>query len=123
MDFISVSPAVPMSVMANVSVMDVNRQSWSASSAILVHPSTRYVGIKMKKPFVEKGTPFDLDVIGVDLDGKAVLGAAIDVQAVRLDWKYEKGKYVTKEVDAQACAVTAAKDPVPCHFATKQGGT
>src|SRR5207237_4875509 len=35
----------------------------------------------------------------------------------------EKGKYVTKEVDAQACAVTAAKDPVPCHFATKQGGT
>src|SRR5206468_2598981 len=85
MEFISVNPAVPMSVTANASVMDVNRQAWSASSALIVHPSTRYVGLKMKRMFVDKGTPFDIDVIGVDLDGKAVPGAAIEVTAARLD--------------------------------------
>ena len=74
-----------MSVTANASVIDVNRQAWNASSSLIVHPSSYYVGVKTKKPFVEKGKPFDLDVIGVDLDGKAVAGAKIDVKAVRLD--------------------------------------
>ena len=59
LDFLSVNPAMPMSVTANASVTDVNRQTWSASSALIVHPSTLYVGLKTKKPFVEKGTPFD----------------------------------------------------------------
>jgi uncharacterized protein YfaS (alpha-2-macroglobulin family) len=123
LDFLSSNPAVPMSVTANASVTDVNRQTWAASSALLVHPSQYYVGLKSKKPFVEKGQPFDLDVIGVDLEGKAVPGAKIEVKAVRLDWEYKKGKYTTTEVDPQTCAVTVAKDPVPCSFATKEGGT
>ena len=108
---------------ANASVTDVNRQTWSASAALIVHPSSLYVGLKTKKPFVEKGTPFDLDVIGVDLDGKAAIGAPIEVKAVRLDWEYKKGKYTQKEVDPQTCAVTAATDPAPCTFATTKGGT
>ena len=123
LDFLSVNPAMPMSVTANAIVTDVNRQTWSASAALIVHPSSLYVGLKTKKPFVEKGTPFDLDVIGVDLDGKAALGAKIEVKAVRLDWEYKKGKYTQKEVDPQTCAVVAANDPVPCTFATKDGGT
>ncbi|MDB4954247.1 MAG: hypothetical protein JWO36_1816 [Myxococcales bacterium] len=123
MDFLSVNPAMPMSVTANASVTDLNRQAWSASSTMIVHPSSLYVGVKTKKPFVEKGKPFDVDVIGVDLDGKAVTGAKIDLEAVRLDWEYKKGKYATKEVDPQSCTVTASKDPVPCSFQTKEGGT
>ncbi|MGE5183192.1 MAG: Ig-like domain-containing protein [Acidobacteriota bacterium] len=123
MDFRSVNPALPMSVVANASVTDVNRQTWSASQAIIVHPADWYVGLKMKRPFVDKGQPFDLDVIGVDLDGKAVPGAAIEVKAVRLDWQYKKGKYQQLEVDPQTCAVTAGKDPVKCQFATNTGGT
>ncbi len=132
-DFKSAKPAVPMSVVANASVTDVNRQTWSAASTVLVHPSTRYVGLKANKPFVDKGTPFDVDVIGVDLDGNNVPGANIEVKAVRLDWQYKKGKYKTVEVDPQTCTVTtppaspARKQtdaaPVPCHFATKEGGT
>lgn len=122
-DFLSVNPAMPMSVTANASVTDVNRQTWSAASALIVHPSSVYVGLKTKKPFVEKGTPFDIEVIGVDLDGKATPGAKIEVKAVRLDWEYKKGKYTTREVDPQTCAVVAAKDPAACTFATKEGGT
>ncbi|HWO23504.1 MAG TPA: alpha-2-macroglobulin family protein, partial [Kofleriaceae bacterium] len=123
LDFLSVKPSLPMSVTASASVVDVNRQAWSASSALIVHPSQLYVGLKAKKPFVEKGTPFELDVIGVDLDGKAAPGARIEVRAVRLDWEYKKGKYATVEVDPQACAVTAAAQPSACTFATKEGGS
>ena len=121
LDFLSVKPAMPMSVTANASVTDVNRQTWSASAALIVHPSSLYVGLKTKKPFVEKGTPFDLDVIGVDLDGKAAPGAKIEVKAVRLDWEYKKGKYTQKEVDPQTCAVIAAADAVPCSVRDEGG--
>jgi uncharacterized protein YfaS (alpha-2-macroglobulin family) len=122
LDFLSMNPAMPMSVMANASVTDVNRQTWSAASALVVHPSAVYAGLRTKKPFVEKGTPFDIEVIGVDLDGKVVPGAKIEVKVVRLDWEFKKGKYTTKEVDPQTCEVTAAKDPSRCTFATKEGG-
>ncbi len=123
LDFLSVNPAMPMSVTTSASVTDVNRQAWSASAALIVHPSSLYVGLKTKKPFVEKGTPFDIEVIGVDLDGKAVLGAKIEVKTVRLDWEYKKGKYKQLEKDPQTCAVVAAKDASACTFATTEGGT
>jgi uncharacterized protein YfaS (alpha-2-macroglobulin family) len=123
LDFLSLNPALPMALSAHASVTDVNRQSWSASAALIVHPSSLYVGLKSKKPFVDKGTPFELDVIGVDLDGKARPGAKIEVKAARLDWEYKKGKYYEREVDPQTCAVIAAADPVVCRFATPKGGS
>ena len=122
MDFLSVRPPLPMSVIANGLVADVNRQAQSAAATVIVHPSLHYVGVKARRPFVEKGTPFDVDLIGVDLDGKPVIGAKIDVAAVRLDWEIRKGKYAVKEVDAQQCAVVAAKAAVPCSFKTPEGG-
>lgn len=121
-DFLSASPSLPMSVTANAAITDVNRQTWSASSTLLVHPSSLYVGVKTKKPFVAQGTPFELDVIGVDLDGKSAVGANIDVKVVRLDWEYKRGTFTTKEVDPQSCTAVAADAPSPCSFTTARGG-
>jgi uncharacterized protein YfaS (alpha-2-macroglobulin family) len=123
MDFLSLNPAVPMSVVANASVTDVNRQTWSASSAMIVHPSLAYVGLKMQKPFVEKGTPMVIDVIGVDLDGKALVGRDVEVRAARIDYEYKKGKYQRKELDKQTCTIKSAADASQCTFATKEGGS
>jgi len=122
LDFLSLHPALPMSVVASASVTDVNRQTWSASQAIIVHPSSLYVGVKAKRPFVEKGQPYTLDVIGVDLDGKAAPGTAIEVRASRLDYSYKNGVYKTLHVEPQTCSVVAAKGPVPCEFKTPVGG-
>lgn len=122
LDFLSIKPAMAMSVVATASVTDVNRQMWSSSSALLVHPSSAYAGIAMKRPFVDKGTPMELGVIGVDLDGKALIGSAIEVRSVRLDWEYKKGKYKQLEKDPQTCQVTTSKDATPCTFATNLGG-
>lgn len=124
-DALSVRPALPMTVTANATVLDVNRQAWTASSSIIVHPSQHYVGLKTKKPFVDKGQPFDIDVVGVDIDG-APVDADIEVSAVRLDWEYKNGRYKTIEVDPQTCKVQShadTKTPAVCHFTTKEGGT
>jgi uncharacterized protein YfaS (alpha-2-macroglobulin family) len=45
------------------------------------------------------------------------------VRAVRLDWTYQRGSYVEKELDPQTCTLVAGKDPLACQFATKEGGT
>ncbi len=116
MDFLSLAPAVPMSVTASGTVMDVNRQAWNASSTITVHPATYYVGLKAKQPFVDKGQPFELDVIGVDLDGNQVAGANIAVHAVRESWEYKHGRFVAKQLDPEDC------DPKACKLATPAGG-
>ena len=123
LDFVSANPSVPMTVQASASVMDVNRQAWSASTSILVHPAALYVGLRTKRPFVEKGVPFKLDVIGVDLDGKVAPGAKIALTAFRQDWEFKKGEYKQIEVDPQSCSVTIQSDAGNCTFTTKEGGS
>ena len=123
LDFLSAKPARPMSVSANATVMDVNRQAWSSSTTLLVHPASTYIGLKSAKPFVNKGTPIELSVIGVDLDGKAALGRPMEVTSVRIDWDYEHGKYVKKELDPQSCTLTSAAAAGTCSFKTPEGGS
>src|SRR5262249_3383186 len=57
MVFPAVTPPRPTNVVAHGQVMDVNRQAWSATANLLVHPSSLYVGIKLDRPFVEQGQP------------------------------------------------------------------
>jgi alpha-2-macroglobulin len=121
-DFVSVSPPRPSTVTAQASVMDVNRQQWTATTNLLVHPADLYVGIRSPKVFVQKGEPLVLQSIVTDLDGKAIAGRVVSMRAVRLDWVQEKGKWTQKEVDPQECSVKSAADPVECRFATKEGG-
>jgi uncharacterized protein YfaS (alpha-2-macroglobulin family) len=121
-DFVSVKPNVPMTVIAIAEVEDVNRQEWSAQTTFIVHPASLYVGLRPLKPFVSKGTPIDVEMIGVDLDGKTVAGARIDVQAVRLEGEFKRGEYTEKEVDPQACKAVSAAVPARCKFQTPVGG-
>jgi hypothetical protein len=122
MDFVSVRPAVPMSVTATAQVTDVNRQAITASTAMIVHPSSLYVGVKTQRPFVERGTPFEVEVVGVDQGGKPAPGAKIDVAVVRRAWQFQHGKLAIQDVDPQTCAVVAGTAPSPCAFQSRDGG-
>jgi uncharacterized protein YfaS (alpha-2-macroglobulin family) len=122
-DFDSVTPARPSSVVAQASVTDVNRQTWSSTATMLVHPADLYVGLKSERTFVQKGEPLNVQTIVTDLDGKAVAGREVRVRAVLLDWEYENGEWKQKEKNAQDCTVRSASDAVKCTFQTKEGGT
>ena len=119
-----VDPPRPMSVTARATVQDVNRQTFSASASLLVHPATHYVGLKTKRYFVRKGQPLEVDAVVADLDGARIAGSAIAMTAARLEGSWERGAYVRKEKDPQTCAVTSmAKKDARCTFKTPVGGT
>jgi len=112
----------PFSVLAEASVMDVNRQAWAGSTSLLVHPADLYVGIRSERYFVERGEPLDIELIVTDLDGNPITGREIAVSAARLEWKYEDGSWREKEADLQYCSPISAEEPVRCSFETAVGG-
>ncbi|MBI5951349.1 MAG: Ig-like domain-containing protein [Chloroflexi bacterium] len=113
----------PQSVSAQATVMDVNRQAWSSTTNLLVHPADLYVGIRSDSYFVEKGTPIKVDFIVTDLDGKPVGNRPVEITAGRLDWKYIKGEWTEQVVDVQTCSQQSAPEPGTCSFETPLGGS
>lgn len=122
-DFDSVKPARPSTVTAQASVQDVNRQTWTSTATMLVHPANLYVGLKSDKIFVQQGEPLIVQSIVTDLDGKAIADREIKMRAVLLDWKQVKGEWTQVEVNPQDCAVRSTADAVKCTFIAKEGGT
>ncbi len=122
MDFTSVDPPQPSTVTAEASVTDVNRQAWTASANLLVHPADLYVGMRSPRTFVQKGEPLIVQSIVADLDGKLIAGREIKIRAVLMDWVFEKGEWKQQETNPQECTVRSAADPVQCRFETKEGG-
>ena len=121
-DFLAVNPPRATNVVAQGTVMDVNRQAWTATANLLVHPSSLYVGVKLDRPFVAQGEALKIDTLTVDLDGKAVAGKKVHVHAVRLDWDDEDGEIKIKEVDPRDCEVTSSDKAERCTVATGEGG-
>ncbi|MBI3928043.1 MAG: hypothetical protein HY319_21045 [Armatimonadetes bacterium] len=123
LDFRSVEPPRPTVVRCEASVTDVNRQAWSASTSVLVHPSDHYVGLKSKSTFVEKGDPIELEVLPCDRQGKALSGTPVELIAWRQDYKIVKGRYQDSREDVQTLTETASGQPIPVRFKTPAGGT
>jgi uncharacterized protein YfaS (alpha-2-macroglobulin family) len=121
-DFDSANPPRPSNVTARASVTDVNRQTWTATASMLVHPADLYVGLRSRRTFVQKGEPLEIESIVTDLDGTAIANRSIRMRAVRLDWTFENGQWKQQEADPQDCEVKSAADAVKCSFATKEGG-
>jgi len=103
-------------------VMDVNRQAWAGNTSLLVHPAELYVGLRSDKYFVERGIPLEIELIVTDLDGNPIEDRPIQVSAVRLEWKFEGGRWTEVEVDPQDCLVGSQSDAVVCTFETPIGG-
>jgi uncharacterized protein YfaS (alpha-2-macroglobulin family) len=122
MDFEETALPRPTSVLAEATVFDVNRQAWAGSTSLMVHPANLYVGLRSERYFVERGTPLEIELIVTDLDGNAVADRLINVEAARLEWKYQDGSWRQVEVEVQECTVGSDLEPVTCTFETTVGG-
>ncbi len=114
---------LPVTVSAQATVTDVNRQALSSTTSVLVHPASLYVGLHGARTYVDKGDPLTIDVIVTDIDGNAVAGRELTVTATRSESVFENGGWVQRDVDPQTCTVTTTAEPVPCTFTTETGGT
>jgi alpha-2-macroglobulin len=123
MDFVSVQPARAMSLTAEATVTDVNRQAWSSSSSTVVHPSSLYIGLRTDRAFVRAGEDIDVDALVVDIDGAVKAGVKATIRAARIETVQERGEWVEKERDPQTCEITSAAAPVRCSLAAKAGGS
>ena len=123
MDFEGPEIDQPTSVTAEATVFDVNRQAWSATTNVLVHPAHFYVGIRSDRPFVEKNTPLRIEAIVTDIDGAAVADRDVVIEAGRLTSSYIDGVWTEEVVDAQTCTVASETEAVTCEFETPIGGT
>lgn len=123
LDFSQAGEARPYSVLAEASVMDVNRQAWASATSLLVHPANLYVGLRSQRIFVERGAPLEIELIVTDLDGNPIADRPIKVQAALLEWKYRSSGWIEETVDTQECAIGSTLEPVICTFETKLGGS
>ncbi|MET0624258.1 MAG: alpha-2-macroglobulin family protein [Pyrinomonadaceae bacterium] len=121
-DFDSVNPPQPTSVSAQASVTDVNRQTWTSNTTLLVHPADLYVGLKSERLFVQQGQPLVVSTIVSDLDGKLAAGREVRMRAALLEWKQTRGNWAQVEAQAEECVVRSAADAVKCTFRPKAGG-
>jgi uncharacterized protein YfaS (alpha-2-macroglobulin family) len=121
-DFDSVNPPQPSTVTAQASVTDVNRQTWTATTTMLVHPADLYVGLRSERTFVQQGQPLVVESIVTDLDGKLVAGREVKMRAALLDWKQVKGEWKQVESKTEECSVKSANESVKCTFRPKTGG-
>ncbi|MFL6283941.1 MAG: alpha-2-macroglobulin family protein [Pyrinomonadaceae bacterium] len=122
LDFDSVNPPQPSTVTAEASVTDVNRQTWTSATTMLVHASQLYVGLKSERLFVEEGQPLVVSSIVSDIDGRLVAGREVRMRAALLEWKFSKGKWSQVESRTEECVIKSASDAVKCTFRPKAGG-
>jgi uncharacterized protein YfaS (alpha-2-macroglobulin family) len=120
--FTRADPPRPYTVNAEATVTDVNRQTWTASTALLVHPAEVYVGLRTRRAWLQAGDSIDLDLVVVDLDGKTVAGRTVNVSAVRRGWRQEQGEWKEVVEDSTACVRESAPQPVRCVFRATDGG-
>ncbi len=113
----------PQSAVAQATVIDVNRQAWSSSTTLLVHPADLYVGLRSARYFVERGTPIKVDFIVTDLDGNPIKDRPVEITAGRLEWKFKRGNWAEEVVDVQTCASVSKPEPATCSFETPVGGS
>lgn len=122
LDFDAPTQPQPISVLAEATVTDVNRQTWAATTSLLVHPADLYVGLRSDRYFVPQGTPLNVDVIVVDIDGQPAAGRPVSVRAARLAWQFRAGSWSEEESDVQTCDLVSAATPLSCAFTTGLGG-
>ena len=115
MDFDSPDEDQPADVSAVATVYDVNRQAWSSTTDVLVHPARVYVGIRTDSTFVEPGDTLTVESVLSDVDGAAVAGEAT-IEIGRIESRYVDGEWIEEVVDPTSCTATVAVDrPGTCE--------
>lgn len=113
----------PLSITAEATVMDVNRQAWVSATTLLVHPAEVYIGLRSERYFVPRGTPIKVEFIVTDLDGNPFPGRPVEITAARMVWRNVKGEWREQAAETQTCTLNSGNAPLACTFETPLGGS
>lgn len=129
----SLTQGRPARVTFQATVTDVNRQTVSASTSVLVHPAAFYLAAKPlgASYFWKAGTPQEIALLAVRPTGERVGGVAIRGTVVRREWHHvqrergglqeQVGEWVADTV--AHCDLTSGAEPAVCRFTPPAGGS
>ncbi|MDQ6658062.1 MAG: hypothetical protein M3Z00_07540 [Actinomycetota bacterium] len=117
------SAGLPVTVTAQATVTDVNRQAIAGTDNLLVHPADYYVGLASPDTFVTQGKDLAVQAIATNIDGAATAGLKIDIRTSRVTTTFTNGAAVDTESDTRRCQVTSTTRPVNCRFTPPAAGT
>lgn len=120
--FESLMSKEPTNVFFTGTVMDVNRQQWTANTSLLVHPANRYVGLKLKENFVRKNETVPLDVVVTNIDGERTSGEEVSVDFVRMAVTWKDGRAEDTEESAGSCVFRSVGTVHTCDFTPTKAG-
>jgi uncharacterized protein YfaS (alpha-2-macroglobulin family) len=121
--FDQAKPPRAHTLVAGATVLDVNRQPWTTTQNLLVHPAEVYAGLRTERGWLRTGEPIEVSVVAVDLEGKPVTERPVDVVATRLEWRQGGPRgWMEVPMDSVRCAVVSGVNPAPCTFATGERG-
>jgi uncharacterized protein YfaS (alpha-2-macroglobulin family) len=114
---------LPLSVSVHGNVEDVNRQAWSASKEVLVHPGLAYVGLRKTEPLSEVDRELSVELVSVDHEGRDVPGLDVEAQLVQLAETTSRGVSTRNVVDSHRCTFKSTGNPQRCAFTPKYAGS
>lgn len=120
------SDGLPVTVVAQATVTDLNHQQIADTATVLVHPASYYVGLHSDSTFIKQGEQLTVEAIATDIDGTATVGRPITVTAALVvgGWGMLPGDSSSEETlaDPQTCTVASSTKPVACTFTPTVAG-
>ncbi|MDC0671410.1 alpha-2-macroglobulin family protein [Nannocystis radixulma] len=122
----------PQNFTLEADVADTSYRHIAGRGSVVVHPASRYAGLKIARPWSDVGAPVSVQLGVVDRDGKSVEGVPVTARMYEVDWTYSKkpmkgGGYdyqwqrTTKEVGH--CTATSGKVPASCDLVPTTSGS
>lgn len=122
-DLLAVDPPRPTVLTVEAAVSDLNRQTWSAETTLLVHPAELYVGVRTARGFGQAGTPMTVDVLAVDIDGAPSPNRTITATLAQVEWRKEGTGYGEVETNPVSCRIASdAQGGGKCELTPGTGG-
>eukprot|EP01101_Sappina_pedata_P004327 TRINITY_DN1811_c1_g2_i1.p1 TRINITY_DN1811_c1_g2~~TRINITY_DN1811_c1_g2_i1.p1 ORF type:complete len:1198 (+),score=414.31 TRINITY_DN1811_c1_g2_i1:69-3596(+) len=100
----------PITVTAEATVLDLNRQARTSSTSFIVHPSEYYVGVKTEKSFVKPGAKLDIDLIVASVEGEVSGGIPVHVDIKKKVYETKRGERKTKLVAVKEDTIISAPE-------------
>jgi uncharacterized protein YfaS (alpha-2-macroglobulin family) len=116
---------LPVTVQAQATVTDVDRQQIAGTATVLVHPAAYYVGLASDSTFIKQGEKLTVTAVATDIEGAAAAGRPITVTAARViggAGALPAGSSTETLADPQTCQVASSATPVSCTFTPTVGG-
>lgn len=102
----------PVTIRAEASASDINRQQMAASASFVVHPSELYVGSKHVGQRAEAGKPLEVDAVVTSIQGNVVAGRTVTASLVAKEYRHVNNQWKAVEREVASVEVVSADRPV-----------